>query len=140
MESYNWVFFGLLSAFSTALITVFGKLGIDNIDTTLAATIRAVITAIILIAIFISSGKTALVKSVDNYSLILILLSGVVYAFSWVVYFIALKNGPALKVDALDWVSILFVLMMAPLWGEAITWKSFFGTLLLLAGAFCIVV
>jgi bacterial/archaeal transporter family protein len=138
MESHRWIFFGLLSAFSTALVTALGRLGVENIDSTLAVTIRTTITAIVLLGMLVGSGKVYLIKTVDNYSLCLLGLSALVYAVSWCAYFIALKCGPALKVDALDWTSILFVLAMTPLWGEALTWKSFFGAFLLILGTFFI--
>lgn len=138
MEGHRWVLFGLLSAFSTALVTALGRLGIDNLDSTLAATIHTTITAIILLGMLIGSGKVHLIKTVDNYSFCLLGLSALIYAISWCAYFLALKYGTALKVGALDWTSVLFILAMTPLWGEAITWKSFFGAILLTLGTFFI--
>ena len=57
------------------------------------------------------------------------------------VYFSALKNGPASGVAALDRLSVVFVLALALLFlGEHFTWKSSLGAFLIAAGAILMVI
>jgi len=58
-ENILYIIFGLLSAVTASLVTIFGKLGLKNIDPTLATTIRSIIMAIILIIITLLLKKTS---------------------------------------------------------------------------------
>jgi len=132
----SWIFFAVLSAVSAALVAVFGKIGISNIDSTLATTVRAIIMAVFLLAVSFGLGSWGSFKAIDNKALIFIALSGIAGALSWLFYFFALKNGPASGVAALDRLSVVFVLILAVLFlGENLTWKSGLGAALLTAGA-----
>ena len=43
---YSWLVFALLSAFTAALVAIFGKIGLQGIDTNTATAIRAIIMAL----------------------------------------------------------------------------------------------
>ena len=131
-----WILFALLSAVFAALVAIFGKIGIQNIDTTLATTVRAVIMAGFLVAVSLAFGKAKLLAALDSRALMFIALSGIAGAVSWLFYFFALKSGPVPAVAALDRLSVVFVLVFAVLLlGEGLTLKSGFGAALLTAGA-----
>jgi transporter family protein len=132
----SWILFAILSAVSAALVAVFGKVGISNIDSTLATTVRAIVMAVFLFVVSLSLGKLELLKTINYKALLFITLSGLAGALSWLFYFFALKNGPASGVAALDRLSVVFVLILAVLFlGEDLTWKSGLGAALLTAGA-----
>jgi transporter family protein len=132
----SWILFAILSAVSAALVAVFGKVGISNIDSTLATTVRAIVMAVFLFVVSLSLGKLELLKTINDKALLFITLSGLAGALSWLFYFFALKNGPASGVAALDRLSVVFVLILAVLFlGEDLTWKSGLGAALLTAGA-----
>ena len=131
-----WIFFALLAAVFASLVAIFGKVGIQNIDSTLATTVRAVIMAAFLAIIATVLGKAKLLSTIDNRALIFIALSGIAGALSWLAYFVALKTGPAPAVAALDRLSVVFVLIFAVLFlSDTLTWKSGFGALLITIGA-----
>jgi transporter family protein len=131
----SWIIYAILSAVCAALVAIFGKIGISHVDTTLATAIRSVIMAVALVLAALSLGKFDLSK-IDNKALIFIALSGLAGALSWFFYFGALKNGPATAVAALDRLSVVFVLVLAVLFlGEALTWKTGLGALLVSLGA-----
>lgn len=131
----SWIILALLSALFAALVAIFGKLGLGGIDTTLATTIRSIIMAAALTIFAVSLGKFDLSR-VDGKALLTIALSGLAGALSWLFYFAALKTGPAPAVAALDRLSIVFVLILAILFlGEALTWKTGLGALLIMSGA-----
>lgn len=136
----TWIWYALLSALSAALVAIFGKIGISKVDTTLATAIRAVMMAGILVIAAALLGKFAHLKTIDNKAFLFITLSGIAGAASWMWYFLALKTGPAHGVAALDRLSVVFVLVLAALFlGEALTWKTALGGILVTLGALLLV-
>lgn len=136
----SWIFYALMSAFSAALVAIFGKIGISNIDNTLATTVRSFIMFIFLAIVSLILGSFNNIKSIDSKSLLYIALSGVAGATSWLFYFYALKKGPVAGVAALDRLSIVFVIVLSFLFlNQTITLKSIAGALLLTIGAIFLV-
>lgn len=132
----DWIIFALLSAAFAALVAIFGKIGIANVDSTLATSVRAVVMAIFLAIVSLSLGKLKLLHTMSNKAITFIILSGIAGAISWLFYFVALKRGPASSVAALDRLSVVFVLILAIFFlHEQFTWKSALGGTLLTLGA-----
>ena len=132
----SWIVFALLSAFFASLVAIFGKIGISNIDNTLATTVRSFIMFLFLAGVSTYLGVFDKIKQLDQKALIFITLSGIAGALSWLFYFYALKKGPAAGVAALDRLSVVFVLILAVLFlNQAITPKVIIGGILLTVGA-----
>ncbi len=132
----TWIFFAILSAISAALVAIFGKIGIKDLDTTLATTIRSIVMAGVLVITSLALNKFHLVGEVSNKALTFIFFSGLAGALSWLFYFQALKTGPTAAVASLDRLSVVFVLILAALFlGEGLTWKSGLGASLITLGA-----
>ncbi len=137
----TWIIFALLSAFFASLVAIFGKVGLKNIDSTLATTIRAVVMALFLLIVSLGLSKQKLIGSIDEKTLLFIIFSGIAGALSWLFYFFALKVGPASGVAALDRLSVVFVLVLAALFlSESLTWKTGLAGALITAGAMLMVV
>ncbi|OHA08436.1 MAG: hypothetical protein A3A44_00825 [Candidatus Sungbacteria bacterium RIFCSPLOWO2_01_FULL_60_25] len=129
-----WILYGLLSAAFAA--PVFGKIGIANVDSTLATTVRAVFMAFLLVVASLALGKAPLLPGISHRALSFIALSGVAGALSWFFYFLALRTGPTSAVAALDRLSVVFVLILALVFlGEQFSRKSGIGALFITAGA-----
>ncbi len=136
LTKMSWIIFALLSAITAALVAIFGKIGVSNLDSTLATTVRAIIMALFLIIISFALGKFQFLKTIDNKTLTFIILAGVSGALSWLFYFLALKLGPASGVAALDRLSVVFVLIFSVLFlAEKLTLKSALGAILITIGA-----
>ncbi len=136
-----WIFYALGSAGAAAAVAIFGKLGLKDVDPTLATIIRGVVMAVLLVlAGFLFKkfdGFNPL--SVSNKAWLFIFLSALAGALSWVLYFIALKTGPASAVAVLDKMSVVLVILFAALFlGEALTIKSVLGIILTVAGTLLI--
>lgn len=130
-----WILLGFLSALFAALVAIFGKIGIKNIDTTLATTIRAIIMAIFLIIVSLKLNKFSLINQINSKALIFIILSGISGALSWLSYFFALKFGEVKNVAVIDRFSIVLVIILAGLiLGETITIKNWIGIILIIIG------
>ncbi|MDO8569260.1 MAG: EamA family transporter [bacterium] len=135
-----WIGYALLSAVFAAAVAILGKIGLKNVDSTLATTIRAVVMAVFLLGAAAVLQKFSLIKTVGSQTLTFIIFSGVAGALSWLFYFLALKNGPATGVAALDRLSVVFVVILAAMFlGEALTLKSISGLILLVLGALLLV-
>ena len=136
-----WLAYAFLSAIFAAAVAIFGKLGLKGLDTTLATTIRALIMAGLLFVVSLSLGKFNgfTFSALSSREWILIALSGVAGAASWLFYFFALKDGPVSPVAAIDRLSIVFVVALAALFlGETIGWKTALGSFLIVVGAILI--
>ncbi len=131
-----WIIYALLSAVFAALVAIFGKIGLQNIDSTLATTIRAFVMALFLLFVSLSLGKFGYLNTIKNKVLFFIILSGISGALSWLFYFFALKTGVASGVAALDRLSVVFVVVFSILFlGEKLTLFTAAGALLITAGA-----
>jgi transporter family protein len=138
---YMWVVFALLSALTAALVAIFGKMGLQGIDTNTATAIRAVIMALFLIGLLLVQGNLHEIKPIlqNSEALYFIVLSGIAGALSWLFYFLALKNANVSQVVPLDRLSVVFALVFAYLiLGEKISLNASIGAVLVVAGGILI--
>lgn len=137
-----WIIYAFLSAITASLVAIFGKLGLKNVDSTLATTIRAIIMALFLISVSLALKKFQgfSLSSLSSKDWLLIVLAGIAGALSWLFYFFALKIGPASQVAVIDRLSLVFVILLAALFlGESLTLKVVLGAILMVIGAILIV-
>ncbi|MEX0917479.1 MAG: EamA family transporter [Candidatus Paceibacterota bacterium] len=133
-----WIFYAFLSALFAALVAIFAKLGLKELDTTLATTIRAIVMVFLLISVSLALGKFDgfHFSSLAGREWLLIILAGIAGALSWLFYFFALKHGLASGVVAIDRLSIVFVVILAALFlGESFGLKVALGAVLMAGGA-----
>lgn len=138
-----WVVYALLSAFMAALVAIFAKIGIQNVDSTLATTLRSMIMSTLLVAVSLSLKKFEgfSFSSLESREWLFIVLAGVAGALSWVFYFYALKIGLTSHVVVIDRLSVVFALLLAVIvLGEPLGWKAAIGALLMVGGAVIIAV
>ena len=133
-----WLVFALLSSVSAALVAIFGKIGLSNVDSTLATTLRAIIMAVFLLAAGLALGKLngVALSGVAARDWMFIALAGIAGALSWLFYFLALKIGRVNNVVVIDRLSVVFVVILSALFlGEALRWKTAVGVALMVCGA-----
>lgn len=134
----SWLIYALLSALCAALVAVFGKVGLQQLDANTATAVRAVIMALFLVGIVVAQGKLGLVGTIltQHKAMLFIVLSGVAGAMSWLFYFMALKNGSVAQVAPIDKLSVVFAVILAViLLGEKISLLAGVGIALISAGA-----
>ncbi|WP_163874227.1 EamA family transporter [Paenibacillus favisporus] len=133
-----WLIYALLSAAAAALVSIFGKIGLQNIDANAATAIRAVIMALFLLGVIAVQGKFGQLGSIltQKKALSFIVLSGVAGATSWLFYFLALKYGKVSQVGPIDKLSVVIAVILAFLFlGEKISWLNSAGVVLIAIGA-----
>lgn len=136
-----WMLYAAGSAAAAAAVAIFGKIGLKDIDPTLATIIRGVVMAVILVAAGFLFRKFEGFNPaiVGSKAWLFIFLSALAGALSWVLYFVALKTGPASAVAVIDKMSVVLIIIFAALFlGEALTIKSVLGIVLTIAGALLI--
>lgn len=140
-ETHLWILFAFLSALTAALVAIFAKLGLREVDPTLATTLRSIIMAVFLLVVAWALGKFQhfSVSDLSGKEWGLLVLAGIAGALSWLFYFFALRDGSASAVVAIDRLSIVFVVILAAVFlMESLTWRTVAGSLLMVSGAIMI--
>lgn len=136
-----WVVYALLSALTASAVAILGKLGLKSIDSTLATTIRSIVMTsfLVLVSLVLQKFQGFSLQSFSQKDWLLIILSGLAGATSWLFYFLALKTGLASGVSAIDRLSIVFVVILASIFlSEVLSWKSILGSVLIVFGVLLI--
>lgn len=135
------VYSAFLSAFFAALVAIFGRMGLKTVDSTVATGVRAIIMTLTMLGVITLLGKLPQITELTNRDMLLIILSGVSGALSWVFYFAALKLADASKVATIDRTSILFIIILAYfVLGEEITLKTAVAGILVFLGALILLI
>lgn len=135
----SWLLFALLSAVMAAMVSIFGKLGLQQVDPNTATTIRSVIMMLFLVGVLTFQGKLAQIGDVlaNKKAMLFIVLSGVAGALSWLFYFIAIQKGDVSKVAPIDKLSVVLAVGFALLFlGEKLSFWGYVGVGLIALGVF----
>ena len=135
----NWKVLALGSAFFAGLTAVFGKLGVAGIDPDMATLIRAAIILMLTFAIACARGLRWPSGGIARGPMGYIALSAVCTGLSWLLYYRALRTGPASRVAPIDKLSVVFAMGLAALFlGERVGARVALGGGLIVAGALLI--
>lgn len=130
-----WWVFALLSAFFAALTTIFGKIGVKDINSDLATAIRTIVILIVAWGIVVGRGQLGGLTTISRYTLIFLVLSGIATGLSWLFYYRALQLGEASLVAPIDKSSLVLILILSVVFlREPLTWKSALAAILVTAG------
>lgn len=131
-----WQAWALLSAAFAALTAIFGKVGVETINSDFATLIRTAVILAVVAGIVAATGAWQPLASVSNKSWVFLTLSALATGASWLCYYRALKLGPAAQVAPIDKLSIVLVAIFATLFlGEKLTGKNWLGVALIAVGA-----
>ena len=135
-----WWIFALLSAVFAALTSILAKVGIEDVDSTLATAIRTVaVVGMSWLMVFITNTQSG-ISSISKKSWIFLILSGLATGASWLCYYKAIQMGDVSKVVPIDKLSVLFTLILAFIFlHEEFNVKSLIGSILITAGTLFIV-
>ncbi|MCT2343338.1 EamA family transporter [Niallia taxi] len=120
----SWLLFAILSAVCAALVGIFGKVGLQNIDSNTATAVRAIIMALFLLVVVAIEGNLHKIPTIisDKKNFLFIVLSGIAGATSWLFYFLALKTGKVTQVAPIDKLSVVLAAIIAIIFlGEKIS-------------------
>ena len=132
-----WIIFSLLAAFFAGITTIFAKIGVNNVDSTLATSLRTLIILIFNIIVVIIIGSFNEINKLDLKIVIFLILSGITTALLWLSYFKALQLCDVNKVTPIDKTSIVLTLILSSIFlNEKITIIKIISMILILLGTF----
>lgn len=135
----GWLFYAAGSAVFAALQSILGKVGVQDMDSTLATALRTVVVLIFAWAIVLGKKEGGDWKKMTRRDAVLLVLSGITTGASWLCYYRALQTGRASVVVPIDKCSILFAVALSALFlKEKQTRRSLLALALVVAGTFMI--
>ena len=132
----SWLLFAFLSAVFASLTSIFGKIGVENVESNLGTAIRTVVVLVMAWLMVFVEGQQKGIKTIDRKSWGFLFLSGITTGLSWLCYYRALQDGPASIDVPIDKLSILVTIIFSGVvLKERLSRKAGVGLLLILAGA-----
>ena len=133
----RWLIYALLSAASASLVGIFGKLGMEEVDPTLATAVRSVVMTLFLVGVAAVLQKWSTLHTIHGRALLMILCSGIAGAVSWLFYFRAIKAGTVSQVAPIDKLSMPLAVVLAVLiLGDRPGLWNWVGVALIVAGGY----
>jgi transporter family protein len=131
----NWAWYAVLSAFFGALVAIFGKIGVRDVDSNLAVAFRTVIIVFFAWGIVLVQGNASDLLRISRHSFLFLFLSAIATGLSWLFYYKALQLGEASRVAPIDKLSVALAVAMAFIFlGEKPHLGNVLGASLIVAG------
>ena len=126
----------VISAIAAGATSVFAKAGLDDVPSNLGNAVRTAIVLVLALGVLVASGEHSSISKVSGKAWVMLALSAVATAVSWVAYFKALSLGSATPVTAIDKASLVVTMALAVMFfGEAVSMKTSLGVVLIVGGA-----
>ena len=97
-----WLTFALLGALSTAITTIFAKIGIKDVKSNFATAYRTLVVIFCCIVMCLITGSINKINLLTTENWIFLVLSGIATGCSWLCYYKAIKLGDINKVTPID--------------------------------------
>ena len=135
----GWLFYAAGSAVFAALQSILGKVGVQDMDSTLATALRTMVVLIFAWAIVLGKKEGGDWKKMTRRDAVLLVLSGITTGASWLCYYRALQTGRASVVVPIDKCSMLFAVALSAIFlKEKQTRRSLLALALVVTGTFMI--
>lgn len=135
MTQLNWFWFAVGSAFFAGLTAIFGKLGVEGLNSNLATFIRTIVIFFVITGIITMRNEWQLPEHIGARPLTFLILSGITTGLSWLCYYRALQLAPASWVAPIDKLSVVIAIILGvAILGEPISLKLVIGSILIVSG------
>lgn len=135
----GWLFYAAGSAVFAALQSILGKVGVQDMDSTLATALRTMVVLVFAWAIVLGKKEGGDWKKMTRRDAVLLVLSGITTGASWLCYYRALQTGRASVVVPIDKCSMLFAVALSAIFlKEKQTRRSLLALALVVAGTLMI--
>ncbi len=108
-----WIAFSFGSALFAGVTAVIAKIGIKNVNSTVATALRTIIILIFSWLLVFITGTFQGIKDIPGKTLLFLILSGLATGGSWLCYFKALQLGDVNKVTPIDKSSTILTMLLA---------------------------
>ena len=131
----RWLLFACLSALFASLTSIFGKIGVEGVESNLGTAIRTVVVLGMAWLMVFVTGQQKGIRRIGRRDWLFLLLSGLSTGLSWLCYYRALQDGPASVVVPVDKLSILVTIAFSRLiLHEKLSRRAAVGLALLVLG------
>jgi transporter family protein len=135
-----WWIYALLSALFASLTAIFAKIGVTHVNSNLATAIRTMIILLVAWSIVLFRGEYKTLHTLSKHNLFFLVISGMATGLSWIFYFKALQIGKVSQVAPVDKLSVALTILLSVIFlGEALSWKSAIGALLIIGGTIILI-
>lgn len=108
-----WIAFSFGSALFAGITAVIAKIGIKNVNSTVATALRTIIILIFSWLLVFITGVFQEIGDISGRTLLFLILSGLATGASWLCYFKALQLGDVNKVTPIDKSSTILSMLLA---------------------------
>src|SRR5207248_1862474 len=131
-----WILYALLAGLAGATLLTLTKVGLKNVDHSLALAVQSVVILLIAWGAVAVRGQFVEIGNIDGKAWTYLLLAGVVTSASYLLLFQALKLGDVSRVAPLDRLSLAFAIILGVVFlKEEVNAKVIAGAALMVAGA-----
>ncbi len=131
----TWLAWAFLSALFAGLTAVLAKVGVKDVDSSLATAIRTVVILVFAWSVALFRTHQPL-STVPPRTWLFLVLSGLATGASWLCYFRALQLGDVSKVAPIDKLSVVVAIALAAIFlHERLTWQNWVGGALIVSGS-----
>lgn len=135
VKSSRWLIYALLSAVFASLTSIFGKIGVEAVESNLGTAIRTAVVLVMAWLMVFITGEQKGIRLISRRSWLFLILSGLATGASWLCYYRALQDGPASVVVPIDKLSILVTIIFSGVvLKEKLTRRAAAGLVLILIG------
>ncbi|MDR0284969.1 MAG: EamA family transporter [Propionibacteriaceae bacterium] len=135
-----WIAYAAGSALFAGVMSILAKIGIKAVDSNLATALRTVVVAVFAWLMVFVVGSQGEIASLDQKTVVFLVLSGLATGGSWLCYFRALQIGNVNQVVPVDKSStVLTMLLSFILFGEGLTWLKVVAMVLIGGGTYVMI-
>jgi bacterial/archaeal transporter family protein len=135
-----WWVYAILSAIFASLTAIFAKIGVSHVNSNLATAIRTVIILLVAWGIVLFRNEYKGMATLSKHNLFFLVISGIATGLSWIFYFKALQLGRVSQVAPVDKLSVALTILLSVIFlGEALSWKTVIGALLIMGGTIVLI-
>lgn len=141
--SKKWIIYAILSAVFASFVSLFVKIGLHNISSSLGMLIRTIIVFLFAFTIVLSKKEYKNVFSISKKNWLFLTLSGLATCASWLLeyYSLNIDGVNPVAVNSIGKLSILITMLFSLVFlKEKFSKKSLFGLLFLTCGIVLIIV
>lgn len=126
----------MLAALSAAVVVTLSKVGVKNIESSVAFAIQSVLIVGVAWGVVAWQGHLGQVAEIDRRTWLFLIAAGVITCLSSLFSFQALKMGQASRTSSFDKISLVFSILLAVFFlKEKVTWQVILGAVLMASGA-----
>lgn len=139
-ELCMWLVYALASSFFAGITAILAKVGIREVDSSLATALRTIVVLFFTWLMVLITGAYTTISNLTIQTLIFLVLSGLATGASWLCYFKALQIGDVNKVTPIDKLSTVLTMILAVIFfQESITFIKVICIILITIGTYLMI-